>query len=256
MLEWDRLYPDGYLGDIENALRQIRAGAYQRSRSWKRLQARVGLVDEAIGGGRILDVGCGAGLFLLALDGRRWERTGVEPIHAAIAAVRTAGFADIDWSEGDLFDLNAPERSFDCITFWSVVEHLSQPRRTLTEAARLLRPGGKIFVSVPNFASLQSTVFGRHWYHLDLPRHLHHFTVDSLNRLSRQAGLQPVRRFARLEVLHGMKQSLLSWSEERFSSRVPYYLAKPALWPLYWLERGTGRTGDILLVAGLQDEPE
>ena len=81
---------------------------------------------------------------------------------------------------------------FDVITMWHVLEHLPDPGSALARAAGLLRPGGTLIVSVPNNDSLQARLGGDDWLHLDIPRHIYHFTPGSLVA-PRGAG-RPARR--------------------------------------------------------------
>ena len=76
--------------------------------------------------------------------------------------------------------------------FWHVLEHVSSPRRQLVEARRLLRPGGRLTVGVPNAASLLARAAGKQWYYLDVPRHVWHFDRPSLSRLVQECGFQEV----------------------------------------------------------------
>ena len=69
---------------------------------------------------------------------------------------------------------------FDAVTFWHVLEHLENPGEALVAAGRLLKSNGWLVVAVPDYASLQAKLFGKYWFHLDLPRHLHHFESDWL----------------------------------------------------------------------------
>src|SRR5206468_2351851 len=69
---------------------------------------------------------------------------------------------------------------FDVITLWQVLEHVRDPRALLASLLGHLAPGATLVVSVPNFASWQSRVFGPGWFHLDAPRHLTHFEMGTL----------------------------------------------------------------------------
>jgi SAM-dependent methyltransferase len=108
-----------------------------------------------------------------------------------------------------LEDLNG---SFDVITLWHSLEHVHSPRKTLEALLARLRPGGHIIIALPNRAGLQAAAFGRSWFHLDVPRHLSHFTPAALQKLLDGLGLQACRRWdleAELD-LFGWIQSALN----------------------------------------------
>jgi SAM-dependent methyltransferase len=78
---------------------------------------------------------------------------------------------------------------FDLIVLFQVLEHLENPVEQLTRAASLLAEGGRIIVAVPNFSSWQSRFAQSGWFHLDVPRHLVHFSPESLEQAAQAAGL-------------------------------------------------------------------
>ena len=67
---------------------------------------------------------------------------------------------------------------------WSSLEHVHEPRLAVRAAREVLRPGGLLVVYVPNLGSWSFRTFGEHWFALDLPRHLTHFTPETLGRTS------------------------------------------------------------------------
>jgi len=93
----------------------------------------------------------------------------------------------------NLRDAKYPHEYFDQVVVWHVLEHLADPRGTLAEIRRVLKPGGKLVVAVPNYSSLQSRCFGAGWFHLDAPRHLFHFPVKGLRHLLESTGFQVER---------------------------------------------------------------
>jgi SAM-dependent methyltransferase len=82
-----------------------------------------------------------------------------------------------------LAPLNFQDGSFDAVVMWHVLEHMIDPQTTVAHVTRLLRPGGVFLCAVPNFGSARSPLRRDKWFHLDVPRHLNHFTVPALRTL-------------------------------------------------------------------------
>lgn len=146
------------------------------------------LRDVAPAPGRLLDVGCGDGSFLLAAREKGWSVVGTE-LNPALA--RAAGL--------DVYS-TVPEVSahgpFDVITFWHTLEHMKDPRAMLGHARSLLAPNGVVLVAVPNAGSTQAVHFKEDWFHLDVPRHLFHFSDTGLEAVLRANELSVVRRWS------------------------------------------------------------
>ena len=160
-------------------------------------------------GGRLLDVGCGAGFFLRALDPTTWDPFGVEISRAAAdAAERVIGLGRI--FNGTLLDSACEDGYFDVVTFWSALEHTNEPRDNLIEARRILKRGGTLIVQVPNAASYQARWFGGDWFALDAPRHRYHFTPAALARLLGETGFEGYRTsfHSKAHNAHALRQSL------------------------------------------------
>ena len=135
--------------------------------------------------GRLLDVGSGKGRFLVAARDAGWDVVGVE-FAPATAAATTANYG-IPVISGDFLDVPI-EGEFDVVTMWHVLEHLPDPAAALRRAAGLLRPGGRLVVSVPNIGSTQARLGGEAWFHLDPTRHLFHFSPRSLGAMVERSG--------------------------------------------------------------------
>jgi SAM-dependent methyltransferase len=159
--------------------------------------SRGALVDREIRhlpakpGGRLLDVGCGDGAFLAQMAELGWRAQGIDPDPAAVARAREAG---LDVTQGTLTDLDTDEHpgAYDAITLSHVVEHLHDPAGDVRRIERLLRPGGLLWIGTPNLEALSLRRFGPDWRGLEPPRHLTIFTRASLERLLRDAGLEPL----------------------------------------------------------------
>ena len=217
-----RYYPPEYHAHHKDLLRRsveglIRQVRYRRNREMLPWLPR----DRPA---RVLDIGCGQGWQLYDLRARGAEVVGTELSEEAARFARQE--LGLDVRVGLLEDVRngrqrdslpspgfAPE-SFDLIMAWHSLEHLPSPRRTLTEAHRLLREDGHLVVVVPNFGSLEARVAGRRWFHLDVPRHLYHFSQDTLVRLLRSVGFQIVGTGFRTFAFDacGLTQTLLNLS--------------------------------------------
>ncbi len=213
---------------------------------WVRRDQRhkVNFLEAYLQQGRVLDVGCGLGIFLLALDPSRWDRFGLEAMPTPHKEASTRLGAD-KVAQAELETAPWPEQHFDAITFWDVIEHVPNPRKTLATAFRLLRPGGFLLLTTPNFGGYQARRFGEDWYSLSLPHHFYHYTPATMTSLLEAAGFR-VRslkdRFGP-ENYHALKHSFLKSYTRRHgpkAGRLRYYLLKPLLHPWEWLSTRLG----------------
>jgi 2-polyprenyl-3-methyl-5-hydroxy-6-metoxy-1,4-benzoquinol methylase len=161
-------------------------------------------------GGRILDVGCGNGGFLLQMKSMGFAVEGTE--WSAQSAARVPADANITVHVGDLLSLDLPAHSYDLITLWHVFEHLRDPQRTLSRLNELLTPSGTLIVSMPNAESWQARSFGTHWFHHDPPRHLFAFGRSSLTQLLELTGFEvsAFHSFSMEQNPYGFIQSVLN----------------------------------------------
>ncbi|MEZ4735761.1 MAG: class I SAM-dependent methyltransferase [Caldilineaceae bacterium] len=139
--------------------------------------------------GKLLDVGCAMGGFLLGMQKQKqWTVAGVEVNEAVAHAAQDRHGLDI--FPGALEEAQYPDATFDAVTLWDVLEHLHDPLGSLQEIHRILRPNGIVVIRVPNLASWDAKLFGTAWAGLDAPRHLYIFTPESLSTLLEKAGFQ------------------------------------------------------------------
>ena len=145
-------------------------------------------------GSRMLDVGCGDGRFLKAMAARGWSGEGIETDSIAAGLARERSGATI--YETPLENTPFAEATFDLVSLLHVLEHVPNPRQTLSTAYRLLRPGGKLLLALPNVRCVEASLFGRSWYPLDLPRHYWGFRQETLVRLAEECGfVAPALRY-------------------------------------------------------------
>jgi 2-polyprenyl-3-methyl-5-hydroxy-6-metoxy-1,4-benzoquinol methylase len=182
--ELSELYAEGFYsaGNAQRPKPNALHALLQEGIFWQHRQAFAGRRP-----GRILDVGCGDGEFLRSLKARGWEVHGTETSSAACAI---AGAKGIDVFPGALVDAHFPDRFFDVITLWHVLEHLPEPKVELKEIHRILADDGLLVIEVPNSASPTLRFCGTKWYPLDAPRHLQHFKPSTLKSLLDHSGFE------------------------------------------------------------------
>lgn len=140
---------------------------------------------------QILDVGCGSGALLGMLGAKGFQVTGLDfSPEASAIALREHGVRVV---VGSLAEARFADRSFDVVTLFHVMEHVPDPAPVLAEVARILKPGGRLIVQVPNIDSLQFRWFGARWYGLDVPRHLIDYSLRSIVGAIERCGFRPIR---------------------------------------------------------------
>ncbi len=142
-------------------------------------------------GGRLLDVGCGTGVFLDAARRKGWTVRGIEPSPFAAGQARGRGHdvAAVAIERG----LDQVDPNQDCITLWDCIEHLPDPRGTLAGLAGRLRPGGLLALSTGDVTSLCARWSGRRWHLYNFPEHLFFFSPQALRLLLARAGCRVIR---------------------------------------------------------------
>jgi SAM-dependent methyltransferase len=155
-------------------------------------RSRIRSIERLLGGtGSVVDIGCGPGVLLDHMRARGWRVRGTERSPSAAQQARDVFHLDVRAQSVD--DLVAEGETFDAVVLWHVAEHLHTPADTVRGIARLLRPGGILLIAVPNFASPESRVGRAGWFHLDVPRHLVHFTPSTLDAMLAAAGFEQVK---------------------------------------------------------------
>ncbi len=125
-------------------------------------------------GGAVLDVGCGQAIELQILKTKGVKVFGLE--YKLDYATTIENQTNIKIYHGELSQIPKVTSGFALISFLHSLEHIPEALSDLKVAYTLLKKGGHLMVSVPNFSSLESQYFGSAWFHLDIPRHLFHFT--------------------------------------------------------------------------------
>jgi SAM-dependent methyltransferase len=180
----DHYYPDSYGPYQEDTHpRLVRKLAWALGLAQRKRR----IVERFVQRGKILDVGCGNGFFLRTLEGGPWERYAMD--------VKWHGTADFpgNFYEGR-FDHQAPPLAeLDAITLWHVFEHFYDPQKALENAAKLLGPGGVLFLAIPDLKNIERHIFGKYWVGWDPPRHIATYSALAIQTLLRRSGFRLIR---------------------------------------------------------------
>ncbi|HWB24535.1 MAG TPA: class I SAM-dependent methyltransferase [Chitinophagaceae bacterium] len=151
------------------------------------LQTKRKLVEKAAGvkKGNLLDVGAGTGAFAAAMQQAGWTVTGLEPDETARGNALTQHKLTLQ-NPGELF--NFSPGSYNVITMWHVLEHVHELHHYLDTFHSLLALDGTLIIAVPNYTSYDAGVYKDFWAAYDVPRHLYHFSPQSMQQLAATHG--------------------------------------------------------------------
>ncbi len=138
-------------------------------------------------GGMLLDLGAGTGAFAAVMQESGWTVSALEPDEQARKKAASLYALRLEDSS-KLFEIE--EDKFDAITLWHVIEHVHSLHQYLDQLRKILKPGGIIFIAVPNYTSYDADLYQEFWAAYDTPRHLYHFSPAAMQNLLQSKGLQ------------------------------------------------------------------
>jgi len=203
-------------------------------------------------GGRYLDVGCGLGENVAAMQRLGMDACGVEPSPIAVEKSRALG---VRVACGFLRDAQYPSDHFDLVTMYHVLEHIPDPMEVLRECYRIMRNGAELVIGIPNIESLVLRVVGaRDWTGFD-PTHIHYFRWTSIEAAVRSAGFA-VARIETESIPAFVEGNLAAWARRRFFIPFRLTIATHALRPLarFLSRRGMAqKRGEAFVLACLKN---
>jgi len=161
--------------------------------------------------GTVLDMGCGNGRFLHFL-GRMGQYQLLGSELPGPAADRARLVSGIMLSTSGQFHELATPGSLDAACMFHVIEHLTDPARTLDRLSQAVKEDGLFYVSFPNIRSWQARIFGADWLHMDPPRHIHFFDPDTFEQIMKERGFRTIYKssLSTEQNPFGMVQSILN----------------------------------------------
>ena len=147
---------------------------YQQAKEYN-LRSKLNLIQKYTNGKTILDYGCGVGDFLVTMKNNGFSVEGFEPNPIALKHAH----AKLGAVVSDQTILERKE-TYDVITLWHVLEHIPNRDEIVQSLIEHLKPKGKLIIAVPNHTSYDAQYYGQFWAAYDVPRHLWHFSPDSM----------------------------------------------------------------------------
>ena len=154
---------------------------------FKKYIIHIGTLDPKFPGpGKILDIGCGSGKFLYVMHKKNWQVYGVE-VNKNAAKLGNE-LEQLNIYPGDLISSNYAADFFDYVRSNHSFEHITNPQPVLKEAYRILKPGGKLLIGVPNIDGFNARLFKKYWWYLGAPVHPFNYSVSTLSKILEQNG--------------------------------------------------------------------
>jgi SAM-dependent methyltransferase len=205
-------YPEQYYGKGNVRFNAL----FEKMIRWFR-RRRAAVIHNRVPRGPVLDVGCGRGFLLSYLRDFGYEAHGVE--FSETAAWHARNVLKLPVAVEDFATSPREKERYNAVIFWHSLEHFSNPVGAIARASEALKTGGVLAVAVPNYGSRQARLFGRRWFHLDVPRHYFHFTERSLEAILARHRLRIVQldHFSFEQNPYGTLQSLYNALGFRFN---------------------------------------
>ncbi len=145
------------------------------------IRAKYRIVRKYSNSQTILDIGCGTGEFLHYCQQRGMNCQGVETAEKARAIARHTKTLAVD---SDFLTKKEQSAHYDCITLWHALEHIHRLDETMNKIKNELQRDGVLIIALPNCNSFDARHYGKYWAAYDLPRHIFHFTKDTVEFLA------------------------------------------------------------------------
>ena len=189
LIDFNALYDEAYYSGGSDAVFADYVGqqAARRAHARRKLALLRTLPPRIARQGRLLDVGCAAGFFLAEAQAH-YDVQGVELSAWSSAFARDR--LKLPVHTGTLQSAALPAVHFDVITLWDVIEHVPDPVPLLTEAARVLKPNGRLVLTTGDWGSAYARARGANWHLMTPPWHLSMFSRATLARAAAAAGLR------------------------------------------------------------------
>jgi 2-polyprenyl-3-methyl-5-hydroxy-6-metoxy-1,4-benzoquinol methylase len=151
------------------------------------LNKKVRLVRSLVSGRQLLDIGAGTGHFIKRAQDGGFSVLGLEPDADARQVAKQENNVQLE-SKEELHSLQT--ESYDVVTMWHVLEHVYNLTADVKKIVSIIRTNGVLIIAVPNHTSFDAGYYEEFWAAYDVPRHLYHFSPETIKPLIEQFGLK------------------------------------------------------------------
>ncbi|RIW18337.1 class I SAM-dependent methyltransferase [Algoriphagus lacus] len=169
----------------EDKAKNLTQWIYQKVRNYS-ITKKVKFIESLKKKGKLLDYGCGTGELLKAAKKRGWKVTGIEPSEKA----RNQANYKLEGKVRESIDDLGKDSTFDVITLFHVLEHIHDLRKSTRKIINHLKSNGCLIIAVPNHESWDGKNYGKYWAGWDVPRHLYHFNLSSIEKFKEEFELE------------------------------------------------------------------
>jgi len=178
-----KLYSNNYFNNPEFGYLEYESTAHLRLLNFKRWIKEIKHLLPA--SGSVLDIGCASGQFLELMRENSWEVYGIELDWEMTSVLNSKNIPFFNKTFAEF----ETDKKFDLITMFDVIEHIPDLHNTFDKLNKLLKPGGVVALITPDYNSYQRKIFGAKWFQFKPLEHIHYFSLETLNKLSKEHGL-------------------------------------------------------------------
>lgn len=214
----------------------------QRDKLEKRINQRANEITKYIQQGKLLDIGCGTGLFLSIfrkISNEKWKLYGLDINKENVKFART--LTKINIFAGNVQQAKYKTKMFEVITVFDVLEHDINMKKTLKEIKRILKPGGLLVIQCPNYKSLMAKICAEDWDWWQVPDHAIHFSPKTLTKVLTDSGFK-VMKISTWEDKNDFVLNVVGMLKHKMPkilvvNRIISYVARLMLPKVYFLNR-------------------
>jgi 2-polyprenyl-3-methyl-5-hydroxy-6-metoxy-1,4-benzoquinol methylase len=213
-------------------------------------------IEQTVGRnkGKVLDIGAGVPNFVYTMKKNGWDSYALEISKEQVKLIKKYIDPKKVW-QGDFEIKRIPRDTFDVLTFWHMLEHLTYPAKAIRKSSRVLKNNGMLFAEFPNLNSFNLALFKTDYCHFDLPGHLVYYNKKSLENLFTKNGFKNIKISYPLKLNGSFSLNLMRWVNIyirfAFVGVIVFYMTLPVSILLTVINSFLGKT-DLMRISAVK----